>query len=145
MLFLIQKFTAVSASLLRKYCALCIHFSSKVVFSLPRKLFPTFFLPQVSLFSPDTSCLLFIDKRQPQSQEGPHHRPHAYSPVCGHPHVFLPTCCPARAAPPGGPDILSPFTLSETFLVFPSHLSLGSFPSVYKHALVQCCPWNFPH
>ena len=122
MLFLIQKFTAISRFASEKYCALCVCFSRKVVFSLPKEVV-SYFIPSsdLPLLPPHTLASLFIDKRHHNPRKcltnTPH--PHAYSSVCGHPGVFLPTCCPARGLPllddqPSHP--LSP--CQGTFLVF---------------------------
>lgn len=98
------------------------------------------FLQESCVFAPQGSCfLLYSFLRSPSSPathilppfsltkdshnprkcltNTPH--PHAYSSVCGHPGVFLPTCCPTRGLPllddqPSHP--LSP--CQGTFLVF---------------------------
>ena len=64
------------ASLLRSIVH-CVSVSpGKLCFRSPRKLFPTLFLPQISLFSRHTHLAsLFIDKRQPQSKKVPHQHP----------------------------------------------------------------------
>lgn len=50
--------------------------------------------------------------------------------------VVLPEACPSWRTRHHIPFHL----VREHFLFSPLRLSLGSFPSVYKHALVQCCP-----
>ena len=120
------------------------------------------FLQESCVFAPQGSCfLLYSFLRSPSSPathilppfsltkdshnprkcltNTPH--PHAYSSVCGHPGVFLPTCCPARGLPllddqPSHP--LSP--CQGTFLVFSPPSVSRVFPTRVQTALVQCCP-----
>ena len=145
MLFLIQKFTAISRFASEKYCALCVCFSRKVVFSLPKEVV-SYFIPSsdLPLLPPHTSCLPFHWQKTATIQESASPTPPTPTPtvLCVATPVFsfLPVVLP-EACPSWTTSHHIPFHLvREHFLFSPLHLSLGSFLPVYKHALVQCCP-----